>query len=164
MGSRRLLVLKASKKYRYQVCWGSGKISEGLGLLSLQSAPCFHSGGRWEELRKDAARGSKVREAERWESSGAGNKLPTLRICLKALIFSLHGKKWPIHTSILASLPHPTPTGTNHFWLSPCSGRRGAENNLLFWIGPAVSYFLFLLYHWKIFHMYLQQTTDSQNN
>ena len=27
------------------------------------------------------------------ESSGAGNKQPTLRICLKALIFSLDGKK-----------------------------------------------------------------------
>ena len=27
------------------------------------------------------------------ELSGAGNKLPTLRICLKALIFSLDGKK-----------------------------------------------------------------------
>ena len=27
------------------------------------------------------------------ELSGAGNKLPTLRICLKALFFSLDGKK-----------------------------------------------------------------------
>lgn len=66
MGSRRLLVLKASKKYRVPSLLGFWKTSEGLGLLSLQSAPVlFIAVGGGKNWRKDAARGSKVREAER---------------------------------------------------------------------------------------------------
>ena len=45
---------------------GFWKTSEGLGLLSLQSAPVlFIAVGGGKNWRKDAARGSKAREAER---------------------------------------------------------------------------------------------------
>ena len=56
---RRLLVLKVSKKYRVPSLLGFWKTSEGLGLLSLQSAPVLFMGEGGKNWRKDAARGSK---------------------------------------------------------------------------------------------------------
>lgn len=76
--------------------------------------------------------------------------------CLKALIFRLEGKTFSIQTS------NSSPPGRQTSSYPLTSGREGQRITPIL-IGAEVSYFRFLLYRGKIFHMYLQCITDSQN-
>lgn len=73
---------------------------------------------------------------------------------LKALIFSLEGKTLSIQTSNSSPLGRQTSS-------YPLTSGRERQRITPILTGAEVSYFLFLLYHGKIFHMYLQCIMDS---
>lgn len=70
---------------------------------------------------------------------------------LKAFIFNSEGEK-----NYAFKYPILLPLADRHLVSYPLTPGREGRGIILILIGAEVSYFLFLLYHWKIFHMYLQ--------
>lgn len=105
--------------------------------------------------------GSKVGTERQKERMVAGRKYLLSEFvyiwpCLKALIFTFEGKTFSIQTS------NSSPPGRQTSSYPLTSSREGQRITPIL-IGAEVSYFRFLLYHGKIFHIYLQCITDSQN-